>query len=87
LTTTSVAFDGTTLDIIGTGPLIGPGVPIHNDGILDLAFTQAGGAGEAISGSGSFTASVPEPSTWAMMLLGLAGLCFVGARKRPRLAL
>jgi PEP-CTERM motif len=27
-------------------------------------------------------AAVPEPSTWAMMLLGLAGLGFVGLRSR-----
>jgi PEP-CTERM motif len=25
--------------------------------------------------------SVPEPSTWAMMLLGLAGLCYAGYRR------
>jgi hypothetical protein len=35
---------------------------------------------------GSFTtrASVPEPSTWAMMLLGFAGLGFVGYRRAQR---
>jgi hypothetical protein len=27
---------------------------------------------------------VPEPSTWAMMLLGFAGLGFVGYRRTPR---
>ena len=26
-------------------------------------------------------ASVPEPSTWAMMLIGFAGLCFAGYRR------
>lgn len=30
----------------------------------------------------SGVASVPEPSTWALMLLGLAGLGFAGYRKR-----
>ena len=29
--------------------------------------------------------AVPEPSTWAMVLLGFAGLGFVGYRTRPRL--
>jgi hypothetical protein len=31
-------------------------------------------------------AAVPEPSTWAMMLLGFAGLGFVGYRRtcKPR---
>ncbi len=31
--------------------------------------------------SGDFSSSVPEPSTWAMMLLGFAGLGYVGFRK------
>jgi hypothetical protein len=30
--------------------------------------------------------SVPEPTTWAMLLLGFAGLGFVGYRRRTRLA-
>jgi hypothetical protein len=30
--------------------------------------------------------SVPEPSTWAMMLLGFAGLGFVGYRQRQKVA-
>ncbi len=30
--------------------------------------------------------TVPEPSTWAMMLLGFAGLGFVGYRRRRTLA-
>jgi PEP-CTERM motif len=29
-------------------------------------------------------ASVPEPSTWAMMMLGFPGLCFVALRARER---
>jgi hypothetical protein len=34
---------------------------------------------------GTFTATfVPEPSTWAMMLLGFAGLGYLGYRSRKR---
>ena len=29
------------------------------------------------------TSSVPEPSTWAMLLVGFAGLGFAAYRKRP----
>jgi hypothetical protein len=46
------------------------------------------GVGGPVIGSGSATvtpvtptSSVPEPSTWAMMLLGFAGLGFAGYRK------
>jgi PEP-CTERM motif len=31
---------------------------------------------------GGITLAVPEPSTWAMMALGFAGLGFAGYRKR-----
>jgi hypothetical protein len=34
----------------------------------------------------SLTAAVPEPSTWAMMLSGFAGLAFLGYRQRKSAA-
>lgn len=40
------------------------------------------------SGSGTFNvAAVPEPSTWAMMILGFAGIGFMAYRRRPHLAI
>jgi hypothetical protein len=80
--TTGVSFVGDTLDIVGKGTLTGPGVPVTNFGTLDLAFTQAGGTGEAISGSGTFvdTTTVPEPSTWALLALGFGFLLWVGGK-------
>jgi PEP-CTERM motif len=39
---------------------------------------------EGLSGV-TFTAVIPEPSTWAMMLLGFAGLGFAGHRQRQKL--
>ena len=33
-----------------------------------------------------FNASVPEPATWAMMLIGFAGLGFMGFRQRARMS-
>jgi len=37
--------------------------------------------------SGAITASaVPEPSTWALMLLGFSGVAFLGARRRQAVA-
>jgi hypothetical protein len=43
-----------------------------------------GGGGAAFSGD--WTGSIPEPSTWAMMLLGFAGLGFAGYRARKQTA-
>lgn len=47
--------------------------------------TTTGGGGE--SGTLSFLQAVPEPSTWAMMLMGFAGIGFAMRRRRsPALA-
>ncbi len=58
--------------------LLGPGDPV------------TGGYGDPLTALDSFTvtvAGVPEPSTWAMMLLGFAGLGFAGYhRSRKTLA-
>jgi hypothetical protein len=37
--------------------------------------------------AGTFTAAVPEPSTWAMMILGFAGLGFMAYRQKSKSAL
>jgi hypothetical protein len=54
----------------------------------------AGGCGETVSGAPPFALidsvalnGVPEPSTWAMMLLGFAGLGYAGLRNRRRSAI
>jgi hypothetical protein len=39
---------------------------------------------DVTTGGGPTPPVVPEPSTWAMMLLGFAGLGFVGYRRMGR---
>jgi hypothetical protein len=57
--------------------------------VADLSVTTAaGGVFTGLVGSGpGAPVSTPEPSTWAMMLLGFAGLGFLGYRKAKRAAL
>jgi PEP-CTERM motif len=52
---------------------------------IDLKISNYGSGG---SGSFVFGGAVPEPSTWAMMLLGFAGLGYAGHRRarEPRAA-
>jgi hypothetical protein len=59
---------------------INPGVDPSNGNafVTQVSFTGAG------TFDGSMTAVVPEPSTWAMMLLGFAGLGFAGYRSSRR---
>lgn len=42
--------------------------------------------GDAEVGSMTISAAVPEPSTWAMMLLGFAGVGFMAYRRRGQIA-
>lgn len=43
-------------------------------------------ASDVAVGNFTLTASVPEPSTWAMMILGFCGLGFMAYRRRGRLS-
>ena len=48
---------------------------------------NSGGPPFSLLDSVSLTGSVPEPSTWAMMLVGCAGLGYAGLRSRRRSAI
>jgi PEP-CTERM motif len=58
--------------------------PINFNGftltVNDLTMPSAGGTTEEITGT--ITAAVPEPTTWAMMILGFAGIGFMAYRRR-----
>jgi hypothetical protein len=54
------------------GSLIGP------NGYID--FTTSAGDYIITASNGVYSISMPEPSTWAMMALGFAGLAFAGYR-------
>jgi hypothetical protein len=65
--------------------LLGQPVTLNEDSdIIQLFTTQGPLLGENLTGT--FTAAVPEPSTWAMMLLGFAGLGFMAYRKKSKSA-
>lgn len=49
---------------------------------IPLAFVNAHGEGDILSVT--VTVSVPEPSTWAMVLIGFAGLSYAGYRTSHR---
>ena len=57
-----------------------------SDGTPDTLFFTDGINGETGGLFGSFTAAVPEPSTWAMMLTGFGGLALLAARRRRTLS-
>jgi hypothetical protein len=73
-----------------TSSVIAPSLISALDRSAALSFTDVTPGASIVFGtlrsfksdvSGDFSATVPEPSTWALMLLGFAGLGYVGFRK------
>jgi hypothetical protein len=90
--------DGNFFWLSAPRPIVSPGTPFPpgatdlqswtRDAALDPDWLRVG---TDITGQGPFNAAfslrgspVPEPSTWAMMLLGFAGLGFAGYRRARR---
>ena len=83
-----VNMDTNPADAFPAGPLPSLGTFINPFSQLNGDLANEGTAGDITSFTqaleftpASFTPGAPEPSTWAMMLLGFAGLGFVGYRK------
>jgi hypothetical protein len=79
------AFEG-TLDGLGGNPLVIDGLwglTVGNNaggGLSNVLYFTAGPNGESEGLFGSL--SVPEPSTWVMMMVGFAGLGYAAYRQR-----
>jgi PEP-CTERM motif len=71
-----------TIDLTGTVT----GGAFHNAPVtMIIDATQSGGPGNVISVSGSNSSStIPEPSTWVMMVLGFAGLGYAAVRRTSK---
>ena len=88
-TATLTAYDGSM--VLGTSSYSAPGLPTSLPGTLP-SFSFSAPAITSITigvsdDSGGFAlGAVPEPSTWAMMALGFAGLGFAGYRSSSRTA-
>jgi hypothetical protein len=66
-------------DVIDLGSSLGPDVDLTFN--YNLVADGSGGFGFDLAVGGAVSDTVPEPSTWAMMLLGFAGLAFAGSRR------
>jgi hypothetical protein len=73
------------LDVANT-QTIGPGGGV--DGLFSSGLTTSHYNGwYSVDSITATVAAVPEPSTWAMMLLGFAGIGFMAYRRKPKPAL
>ncbi len=72
-----LSYDGIEGEIWGNGPFGAPGTYTF---ATQNSTSGADGGYLYANGSENFSISAPEPSTWAMMTFGFAGLGFVGYR-------
>jgi hypothetical protein len=83
-----VTFDGSgNMDFTAADPSSTLGFQVLSSSAVAAAFASSAADIEVYDPSHwSLTAVVPEPSTWAMMLLGFAGLSFANYRRvrQPR---
>jgi len=87
----------TTGTLAGLGPFTLDGVTvsdikIHEEGAGSFneatgTWTNPEGGTSHLYITADFTAAVPEPSTWAMMILGFAGVGFMAYRRKSKPAL
>ncbi|THD55842.1 MAG: PEP-CTERM sorting domain-containing protein [Bradyrhizobium sp.] len=71
-------------EVLGISPSLALNPNNSTDFVTQLTFT---GSGEFTGTMTPITTDVPEPSTWAMMLLGFAGLGFIAFRRKSKPAL
>jgi hypothetical protein len=92
LTLNSVIFSSTAnniggfdVKITGNGTLTETGVQNFTPtfGAFDLT-TQSGTGGGFFTFSSTTVAAVPEPSSWAMMILGFVGIGFLAYRRKEK---
>jgi PEP-CTERM motif len=79
----AVLLDGYPGGLTGTNTALIFGDYYFTEALLRLQDVIDGQPGWSLY-SPAATSVVPEPSTWAMMLLGFAGLGFVGYRRRAK---
>ena len=88
--TLSASNPSPTQSVSFTSNVIAPSLISAFNRAASLSFTDVTPSAAIVAGtlrsfhsdvSGDFSSSVPEPSTWAMMLLGFAELGYVGFRK------
>jgi hypothetical protein len=68
---------------LGNFHIFGDGSPFSNGTVSGNDIFETGPNGFGV-GTLAVAAAVPEPSTWAMMLLGFCGLGFIAHRRRIR---
>jgi hypothetical protein len=83
----SITLNGVSFEQVATGTadfyrLFNQVLVSGGNNVINIAGTTGGDA--AYSGTLTFAAAVPEPSTWAMMLLGFGAIGFSMRRKRAQ---
>jgi hypothetical protein len=84
-TQTPNLIGGFNLDIAGTGTITETGFQ-NTSGAFELTTQSSSGAALFTFSSTTVASNVPEPSTWAMMILGFMGVGFMAYRRKDKRA-
>jgi hypothetical protein len=84
-TETPNLIGGFNLDIAGTGTITETGFQ-NTSGAFELTTQSSSGAALFTFSSTTVASNVPEPSTWAMMILGFMGVGFMAYRRKDKRA-
>jgi hypothetical protein len=87
----SIALNTSASILCGRAIALTAAVTMDSNTISNNCSLENYGSGRSDFGSAGFSGpsvgAVPEPSTWAMVLIGFAGLGFAGARRTKPVAL
>jgi hypothetical protein len=75
---------GTGVNVLLTGQIVGDPQMIYDNVVLAPDGQQPGAGPWGNVGSQAAAGIIPEPSTWAMMLMGFTGLGFLGYRQAAK---
>jgi hypothetical protein len=78
--------NGDVVDLYSNGDIQAVGNPPVTPGLNFYGVVVVSGGVPSYASAGGLLLSVPEPSTWAMMVLGFAGLGFAGYRASRKAA-
>jgi hypothetical protein len=86
-TLSALQFTGTALSDVTAGPAVTSGADLSVSAVASFFFNSGNGVESFDTVTATLAPAVPESSTWAMLILGFAGIGFMAYRRKSKSAL